>query len=83
MKHLIILASSFFVLAGPALAEDCRIPDPKPGQAIKVPDACKEAVRPKERNVQASKTKPGEIDLGHGTTLSIGGRVRGEMGWKR
>jgi len=83
MIRLTILASSLFVLAGSALAEDCRIPDPKPGQAIQVPEACKDALRPKNKQVDALKSDQGAIDLGNGTTLRIGGRVRGEMGWKR
>ncbi len=83
MKFLTVLALSLLVLAGPVLAKDCRIPDPKPGEALKVPDACKEAVRPKEQNLQAAKGEPGMIDLGSGTTLRIGGRVRGEMAVRR
>lgn len=83
MIRLTFLASSLFVLAGPALAKDCRIPDPKPGQAIQVPDACKDALRPKNQQAEALKSDKGAIDLGNGTTLRMGGRVRGEMRWQR
>lgn len=83
MKLLTVLASSLPLLAAPAFAKDCRIPDPKPGEAIKVPDACKDAVRSKEHNLQAARSEPGAIDLGYGTTLRIGGRVRAETTWRR
>ena len=83
MKRLTILASFLFVLAGPALAKECRIPDPKPGQAIQVPDACKDVLRPKNQRVDALRGDRSAIDLGSGTTLRIGGRVRAETGWKR
>lgn len=83
MKRLIILASSLSVMAGPALAKECRIPEPKPGQAIQVPEACKDAARPKSQQVEAMKADKGAIDLGYGTTLRVGGRVRAEMDWKR
>jgi hypothetical protein len=83
MKRLTILALPLFLLAGPVLAEDCRIPDPKPGQAIKVPASCTDSVRLRERNAQASKSETGAIDLGYGTKLRIGGRVRAETLWRR
>lgn len=83
MKFLTVLAPFLFLLAGSAFAKDCRIPDPKPGEAIKVPDACKDTGRPKEQNLQAAKDTPGAVDLGSGTTLRIGGRVRGEMAVRR
>ncbi|MCG7394052.1 hypothetical protein MHY87_14160 [Microvirga sp. ACRRW] len=82
MKRLVILASSLVALAGSAVAKECRIPDPKPGQTIQVPDACKDVVRPKNKQVEALKSDKGAIDLGSGTTLRIGGRVRTEMMWR-
>ncbi|WP_445500479.1 hypothetical protein [Microvirga sp. G4-2] len=82
MTRLTILAASLFVLAGPALAKDCRIPDPKPGQAIEVPEACKDVVRAKSQQADAIKGDKGAIDLGHGTTLRIGGRMRAETTWR-
>ena len=83
MKLLAVLASSLLILAGPALAKGCRIPDPKPGQPLHVPSECKDAVRPKQQKAEALKSAPGAIDLGNGTTIRIGGRVRAEMGWRR
>jgi hypothetical protein len=78
-----ILASSLFMLAGTALAKECRIPDPKPGQPIQVPAECKDSIRSKPQKSDALKSKEGVIDLGQGTTLQIGGRVRAEMGLQR
>ncbi len=83
MKRLAVLASSLIMLSGHALAEGCRIPDPKPGQSLQVPSACKDAVRPKQQRAEALKSESGTIDLGNGTTVRIGGRVRAEMGWRR
>jgi hypothetical protein len=78
MKLLTILAASGVMLAGPALAKDCRIPDPKPGAPIQVPPECKDVVRPKQQN-EALRSEQGMIDLGNGTTVRIGGRARAEM----
>jgi hypothetical protein len=83
MKLLTVLASSLVILAGPALAKECRIPDPKPGAPIQVPPECKDNVLPKQQQVEALKSEPGAIDLGYGTTLRIGGRVRAETSWRR
>ena len=83
MKRLAILASSLFLLAAPALAKECRIPEPKPGQPIQVPSECRDAVRPKQQQAEALRSEPGAIDLGYGTTLRIGGRVRAETAWRR
>jgi hypothetical protein len=82
MKLLTVLTFAAVVLAGPVLAKECRIPDPKPGAPIQVPQECKDAVRPKQQ-VEASKSEPGAIDLGSGTTVRIGGRVRAETAWSR
>ncbi len=82
MKRLILFASSLAAFAGPALAKECRIPEPKPGQAIQVPEACRDAVRPKSKQVEALRSDKGTIDLGYGTTVRIGGRVRAETMWR-
>jgi len=90
MKHLavcgaslLILAASVFMATAPAVAKECRIPDPKPGQALQIPPECKDVVRPRQQRAEALKGEPGAIDLGNGTTVRIGGRVRAEMGWRR
>lgn len=82
MRLPILLASSLLIMMGPALAKECRIPDPKPGQALHVPPECKDAARPKP-NAEALRSEAGAIDLGNGTTVRVGGRVRAEMGWRR
>ena len=78
MKLLTVLAATGIMLAVPALAKDCRIPDPKPGTPIQVPPECKDAVRSKQQN-DALRSDQGMIDLGNGTTVRIGGRARAEM----
>ena len=83
MKFLTVLATSLFMIAGPSLAKECRIPDPKPGQPIQVPAECKDSIRSKSQDSTALKSKEGVFDLGYGTTLQIGGRVRAEMGLRR
>lgn len=83
MKLLTVIVASLAMLSGPVLAKECRIPDPKPGQAIQVPEECKEQIRSKQQHVEALKSEPGAIDLGYGTSLRIGGRVRAETGWSR
>lgn len=84
MARLSLIALSLTTLLSlPALAKECRIPDAKPGQPIRVPAECKEAYSAKNQQLQASKSDPGAIDLGNGTTVRIGGRVRAEMGWRR
>ncbi|SCZ07635.1 hypothetical protein [Microvirga guangxiensis] len=82
MRRLIVLASFLLTLTGSAVAKECRIPEPKPGQAIQVPDACRDTVRPKNKQDEALKSDKGAIDLGYGTTLRIGGRVRAETMWR-
>ncbi|MXQ11104.1 hypothetical protein [Microvirga makkahensis] len=83
MMRQAALASSLLILVGPALAEQCRIPDPRPGQPLQVPSTCKDVVRLKQQKAEALKSEPGAIDLGNGTTVRIGGRVRVETGWSR
>lgn len=83
MRRLVVVASSLLILAGPAAAKGCRIPDPKPGQPLQVPAECKDSVRPRHRDTDALRSDPGAIDLGNGTTVRIGGRIRAETGWRR
>jgi hypothetical protein len=83
MKFPMVLAASFIVIASPALAKECRIPDPKPGQPIQVPAECKETFHSRMRKSDALKGEPGVIDLGYSTTLQISGRARAEMGVRR
>jgi len=82
MKRLTILAASLVVLAGSALAKECRMPDPKLGVRLHVPPECDDEVRSKPQRNEALKSEPGAIDLGSGTTLRIGGRVRAETSWR-
>jgi hypothetical protein len=62
------------------------MPDVPPGVRVQLPPECKEAAkrdttRPSERN--AVRSEQGFVDLGNGTQIRIGGRVRGELGVSR
>jgi hypothetical protein len=89
MRLLTSLVTSLAVLAlagtGPALAKECRIPDPVPGVRAQLPPDCRDAVR--RDRIEAAKENvkgnQGFIDLGNGTQVRIGGRVRGEVGISR
>lgn len=84
-----VLAVASLLVAGPALAAECRIPDPKPGHTLRIPPECKDRIAPAQasapdrKTAQAVRSEAGAIDLGNGTTVRIGGRVRAEMGWSR
>ncbi|MEZ0170436.1 hypothetical protein [Microvirga sp. TS319] len=82
MRLPTLLASSLLMTAGPALAKECRIPDPKPGQVLQIPPECKNVVEPRPK-AEALRSEPGAIDFGNGTTVRIGGSVRVETGWRR
>lgn len=82
MRLLTVSASFLFVLTGSALAKECRMPDVPPGVQVELPPECKGVVRSKQagENVRADG---GFIDLGNGTKVRVGGRVRAEMGVRR
>jgi hypothetical protein len=76
----LMLASAVAAMSGAASARDCRpAADAPPG--VRVPDrpGCKPAQTPKaaEPGLKAGR-EPGFVDLGNGTEVRIGGRVRVE-----
>ncbi|MBB4042147.1 hypothetical protein GGR34_003832 [Microvirga flocculans] len=85
--RLPIALSAFLVGAcGSALAKDCRIPDLPPGNEVKLPPGCQESLpasRSEAERQGSLKSSQGFIDLGNGTQVRIGGRVRAEMGFRR
>jgi hypothetical protein len=82
MKLLTSLAVLALTVSAPALAKECRIPDPAPGVRAQLPPECRDAVR-RDRFEAAKenvKGNQGFINLGNGTQVRIGGRVRAEVG---
>jgi hypothetical protein len=78
---------TILALAGnaPAAAKECRMPKAPPGVALQMPPECRQA-RAANRDERASperlRTENGFVDLGNGTQVRIGGRVRAEMGFR-
>ena len=84
MRGVICLA----VLAaamGSAVAKECRMPDLPANAQVAIPPECRDSVRVKDSQAgqERLKANSGFIDLGQGTQVRIGGRVRGEMGAQR
>jgi hypothetical protein len=69
-------------------AKDCRVPDAPPGVQAPLPPGCRAPVRvapPAKRAdamLKAGKS-PGSIDLGNGSEVRIGGRVRVDTMYRR
>ena len=77
------------VLAGilPASAKDCRIADAPPGVRVQVPPGCEApkgsvTTKPGQAPVKTGR-EPGFVDLGNGTEVRIGGRVRADTVFHR
>ena len=70
---------------GPAVAKECRMPDLPPGAHVAIPPECRDTVRVKDSNPTQGglKADRGFINLGGGTKVRIGGRVRAEYGFRR
>ena len=70
---------------GSAVAKECRMPDLPADARIAIPPECRDVVRvkdsdPTRRGLEADR---GFVDLGGGTKVRIGGRVRAEYGFRR
>lgn len=84
--RLLALFVLSLVGAGPAFAKDCRVPHLPRGQEIRLPPGCEEtagALRSKPQGQERLRGEAGFVDLGNGTSVRIGGRVRAEMGFRR
>ena len=68
-----------------AVAKECRMPDLPAGARVAIPPECKDAVRVKDSDPAqgALRADNGFIDLGGGTKVRIGRRVRAEYGFRR
>jgi hypothetical protein len=82
MRLPILLVSFMTIAAGSAAAKECRMPDLPPGVQVRVPPECQGLVKQRTENDRV-KAAPGAIDLGNGTTVQIGGRVRAETSIRR
>ncbi|MET0526810.1 MAG: hypothetical protein ABW003_00420 [Microvirga sp.] len=82
MRLPALLASFLMLAAGHAAAKECRMPDLPPGVQVRVPPECQGVVKQRTENDRV-KAAPGAIDLGYGTTVRIGGRVRAETTVRR
>ncbi len=84
MKVLIGLAVLLMGM-GSAVAKECRMPDLPADVRVAIPPECKDAVRVEDSGSAQGELKAdrGFIDLGGGTKVRIGGRVRAEYGFRR
>ena len=78
MRLLPMTTALLISVSGPALAKECRTPDARAQQ----PRECRD--RFQDRRLEAArqeslKASPGFIDLGNGTQVRIGGRIRAEV----
>ncbi|ANY81164.1 hypothetical protein BB934_25515 [Microvirga ossetica] len=83
MRLAISLCFLLVASGGPAFAKDCRIPDPAPGVRAQLPPECKSSVQAGRTGAgrqEALQANQGFIDIGNGTRVRIGGRVRVEAG---
>lgn len=86
MKLLSATAVLLIATGGSVLAKECRMPDVPPGVRVQLPPGCKDPIRSGrlEAGRQDSlRANQGFIDLGNGTQVRIGGRVRVEAGARR
>jgi hypothetical protein len=86
MKLLTTLSAVLVAVSGPALAKECRMPDLPSGAHVQLPPGCRDLIhagrfdREKQDSINSSQ---GFIDLGNGTQVRIGGRIRAEVGVRR
>jgi hypothetical protein len=62
------------------------MPDLPPGVRVKMPLGCEKPVRSRvsdEVSRDSLRGEQGFMDLGNGTSVRVGGRVRGEAGFSR
>jgi len=86
MKLLTSLSALLMVAGGSVLAKECRMPDLPPDVRVQLPPECRDPVRSErsERQKQDyANGRQGFIDLGNGTQVRIGGRIRAEVGLSR
>jgi hypothetical protein len=81
MRFLVVSAALLMSAGSPVLAKECRMPDVPPGVRIQVPPECKDRFgsgRLEAKRQDSLRADQGFIDLGNGTQVRIGGRIRAE-----
>ncbi|MGO4704190.1 hypothetical protein AB4072_00220 [Microvirga sp. 2MCAF38] len=80
----IALALAALFLASPAMAKDCRLPQPALGAAAQQASDCatRKDVKPQVDN-RLKRGERGFIDLGNGTQVRVSGRVRVDTEYRR
>ncbi|MBF9234092.1 hypothetical protein [Microvirga alba] len=84
MKVLPVLAL-LLIGTGSAVAKECRMPDVPPGVRVQLPPGCKEPLKAKPQAGKQDfvRADQGFTDLGNGTKVKVGGRVRADYGFQR
>jgi hypothetical protein len=83
-----VLMAGGITAAGAAGAKDCRMPDAPPGVRAPLPPGCPAPggaagpAKSADAPLKAGKS-PGFIDLGNGSEVRIGGRVRADTMYRR
>lgn len=86
MTKLLSVISLVLIGTGSAVAKECRMPDLPPGVQVQVPPECKGVVKTKPAQGEKAgyvKADQGFMDLGSGTAVKVGGRVRVDYGVRR
>lgn len=81
MRSVAVSAALLVSAGSPVLAKECRMPDVPPGVRIQVPPECRgrfESGRLEAKRQDSLGADQGFIDLGNGTQVRIGGRIRAE-----
>jgi hypothetical protein len=84
--RLVVLFAMAMLGAGSAVAKECRTPDLPEGVRVQLPAECRDPIRTgtgRSDGRSHLRSEGGTIDLGNGTKLQIGGRVRAEIGVRR
>ena len=84
--RLPIVLALLIVGSGSAIAKECRMPRVPPGVQVQLPPECREMGRHNAAPKAGGNVVRGDggfVDVGNGTQVRIGGRVRGEMGVSR
>jgi len=86
MRRLAVTVALLACAGGPGLAKECRMPDVPPGVRMQIPPECRDrfgAGRLEPKREDSLRQNQGFIDLGNGTQVRIGGRVRAEAMGRR
>lgn len=87
MARIALVGACLALGAGPSVAKDCRVPEAPPGVRVQPPVGCEPTGRDVRKAgtgaAMRSASEPGLIDLGNGTQVRVGGRVRVEAGTRR